>query len=204
MQKIKAETIGLVTAILLVISLFTSVVVTFAVPRPVRTIGMATKSTKLVSDKATLVNKVYNMIDPYEAEQLAMLVQLEAGGIPNRDEQAAVVWCVLNRVDDETGRFPDTITEVLLQPGQFYSKPLSIQIDQESLELVYDILFRWYMASVSEGYLDRSNVTLGRTIPPDYLFYYGDGKHNHFRREFLDYYDQWDWSYPEVYGVKED
>lgn len=204
MCKVKAEVIAFITTICLVVSLFASIVITFAIPRPIKSMSFAVTSTKFMKNEIGLVNEAYNMIDPYEAEQLAMLVQLESGGIPNRDEQAAVVWCVLNRVDDETGRFPDTITEVLLQPGQFYSKPLSIQIDTESLELVYDILFRWYMSSVSEGHLDRSEVTLGRTIPYDYLFYYGDGEHNYFRREFLDYSDQWDWSYPEVYGVKED
>ena len=203
MCKVKAEFIAFITTICLVVSLFASIVITFAIPRPIKSMSFAVTSTKFMKNEIGLVNEAYNMIDPYEAEQLAMLVQLESGGIPNRDEQAAVVWCVLNRVDDETGRFPDTITEVLLQPGQFYSKPLSIQIDPESLELVYDILFRWYISSVSEGHLDRTEVTLGRTIPHDYLFYYGDGEHNYFRREFLDYSDQWDWSYPEVYGVKE-
>lgn len=45
-----------------------------------------------------------------EIEALAKLIYGEAGIVPSTTEQAAVVWCVLNRVDDP--RFPDTVLEV--------------------------------------------------------------------------------------------
>ena len=51
-----------------------------------------------------------------EVEALAKLIYGEAGIVPSTTEQAAVVWCVLNRVDDP--RFPDTVLEVSLScPG---------------------------------------------------------------------------------------
>ena len=46
-----------------------------------------------------------------EVEALAKLIYGEAGIVPSTTEQAAVVWCVLNRVDDP--RFPDTVLEVI-------------------------------------------------------------------------------------------
>lgn len=48
-----------------------------------------------------------------EVEALAKLIYGEAGIVPSTTEQAAVVWCVLNRVDDP--RFPDTVLEVMLE-----------------------------------------------------------------------------------------
>ena len=60
--------------------------------------------------------------DPYipdeaEVEMLARLIWGEARGVPSDMHKAAVVWCVLNRVDDP--RFPDTVLEVLEAPYQF-------------------------------------------------------------------------------------
>lgn len=52
-----------------------------------------------------------------EVEALAKLIYGEAGIVPSTTEQAAVVWCVLNRVDDP--RFPDTVLEVIEAPYQF-------------------------------------------------------------------------------------
>lgn len=49
-----------------------------------------------------------------EVEALAKLIYGEAGIVPSTTEQAAVVWCVLNRVDDP--RFPDTVLEVIEAP----------------------------------------------------------------------------------------
>ena len=54
-----------------------------------------------------------------EVEALAKLIYGEAGIVPSTTEQAAVVWCVLNRVDDP--RFPDTVLEVIEAPYQFLS-----------------------------------------------------------------------------------
>ena len=61
-----------------------------------------------------------------EAELLARTVWGEARGC-GTEQQAAVVWCVLNRVDSE--RFPDSIAAVVTQPSQFFgysaSNPVS-------------------------------------------------------------------------------
>ena len=51
-------------------------------------------------------------------DALAKTVWGEARGC-SKTQQAAVVWCVLNRVDSEAPYFPDSIVEVVTQRGQF-------------------------------------------------------------------------------------
>ena len=52
-----------------------------------------------------------------DVELIAKTVWQEARGIERKAEQAAVVWCILNRVDDD--RWGDTIAEVVTAPHQF-------------------------------------------------------------------------------------
>lgn len=59
-----------------------------------------------------------------EVEALAKLIYGEAGIVPSTTEQAAVVWCVLNRVDDP--RFPDTVLEVNMSPSSLYRSKIAI------------------------------------------------------------------------------
>ena len=63
----------------------------------------------------------YPVIEPayteHDVELLAKTLYGEARGIPSVDEKAAVIWCILNRVDDH--RWPDSIEGVVTQPGQF-------------------------------------------------------------------------------------
>ena len=49
-----------------------------------------------------------------EAEYIAKALYGEARGC-STTEQAAVVWCILNRVDDESGLWPDDIIGVVTQ-----------------------------------------------------------------------------------------
>lgn len=52
-----------------------------------------------------------------DVEMLAKLIWGEARGVKTTTEKAAVVWCVLNRVD--SAGFPNTIEKVVTQPRQF-------------------------------------------------------------------------------------
>ncbi len=56
-----------------------------------------------------------------EINMLAQVIYNEAQGIPDKAHQAAVVWCVLNRLDD--GYWGDTVTEVVTYPHQFAYYP---------------------------------------------------------------------------------
>ena len=87
------------------------------------------------------------------------------------DNQQKAVWCVLNRVDD--GRFPDTIQGVLSQPSQFHGYSPSFPVTDELYAVALDVLTRWSM--------EKQGVTVERELPPEYVFFTGDGIQNHFR-----------------------
>ena len=59
--------------------------------------------------------KLYTEAD---VDMLARLIYTEARGVRSKTEQAAVVWCVLNRLDNPN-RPQKTIAEVVCAPHQF-------------------------------------------------------------------------------------
>lgn len=134
------------------------------------------------------------IFDEYKlhAEMLAKVAWGEARGC-TKTEQAAVMWCVLNRVDSDSSDFSDTIAKVITQPNQFYYKG-TFPLEDDLLELAYDVLSRWYMEK------ETGEIDSGRVLPKEYCFFGGDGKHNHFRDryEFKDA-NFWDWSWESPY-----
>ena len=101
---------------------------------------------------------------------MAKMLWGEARGC-TRDNQAMAVWCVLNRVDDS--RFPDTILGVLSQPSQFHGYSPDFPVWDELKEVARDVLTRWN--------LEKQGVTVERELPPEYVFFTGDGIQNNFR-----------------------
>lgn len=124
-----------------------------------------------------------------ELERIAGTVWLEARGVPSKARQAAVVWCILNRLDD--GSWGDTIAEVVV-PGQFACSD-SAPVTDELLSLTADVCRRWQLER--QGQRD-----VGRTLPADYLFFEGDGRENYFRTAYENTGEVWDWSLPDPYG----
>lgn len=113
--------------------------------------------------------------DAAEVDALARMLYGEARGIASDMEKAACVWCVLNRVDDP--RFPDTVLEVLEAPKQFSGYKADYPVLPELAEIAADVLTR-YQA-------ERDGDTgAGRVLPVEYVFFTGDGKHNHFTAEW--------------------
>ena len=110
-----------------------------------------------------------------EVEALAKLIYGEAGIVPSTTEQAAVVWCVLNRVDDP--RFPDTVLEVIEAPYQFSGYDPEYPVKEEFAILAADVLTRYRAERDGE-----ENV--GRVLPAEYCFFTGDGRRNHFTTEW--------------------
>lgn len=127
-------------------------------------------------------------INTSEVELLAKTVYGEGGGL-NRFEQSAIVWCILNRVDAGMG----TITEVVTAPGQFDGYNYNNPVTDDIRSLVEDVLIRWKMEKLCIG-------DVGRTLPPEFLWFYGDGAHNHYRSAYTGPYVTWDWSLPNVYA----
>ena len=120
----------------------------------------------------------------YEESDIIMLAKLmyqECGGIPSDTEKACVVWTVLNRVDEYGG----TIYEVVTAKNQFAyydDRP----VDDVLYQLAKDVLTRWNNERNGE-----ENV--GRVLPHDYLWFSGDGEHNHFRNAYKGQFSIWDY-----------
>lgn len=124
-----------------------------------------------------------------EIETLAKIVYQEARGIKEDSHKAAVVWCILNRVDD--GYWGDNIVDVATYPNAFAWVP-DTPVDGELVDLVVDVVTRWNHEK--EGLSD-----VGRTLPKEYLYFTGDGGYNHFTKEWGST-DYWDWSLPNPYN----
>lgn len=133
------------------------------------------------------VEKTYN-IPQEEIDALARTIWGEARGVPSKAEQAAVAWCVLNRVDAGYGA---TVLEVVSAPGQFVGYSPYYPVTDELAELAKDVLTRWYREKDGE-------TDVGRTLPPGYYYFNGSGGHNWFRKEFRSS-TYWDWSLPDPY-----
>lgn len=104
-------------------------------------------------------------------------------------QKAATIWSVLNRYD---AGFGDTILEVVSAPYQYLGYRETFPVDEELLALSYDVLDRWTAEKYGE-------TDVGRVLPPEYMWFYGDGKHNHFRDEYRGK-DTWKWCYEDPYG----
>lgn len=119
-----------------------------------------------------------------EAEYIAKTLYGEARGC-STTEQAAVAWCILNRVDDESGLWPDDIIGVVTQEHQFAGYSQEHPVLPELYDLALDVLERWQR--------EKAGVDdVGRVLPVDYCYFQGDGQHNYFRQEF-EGGPVWDW-----------
>lgn len=125
--------------------------------------------------------------DPNDVAIVAQVIYAEARGLSDT-EKAAVAWCILNRVDDP--RFPDTVREVVTSPCQF-AFSWDTPVLPELCRLADDVLCRHHAEKSGEG-------NVGRVLPSEYCFFWGDGRHNFFR---IGERDQvyWDWSLESPY-----
>ena len=94
-------------------------------------------------------------------------------------EQAAAVWCALNRFDSEDPYFThcETITEIVQQESQFHGYSAHNPIEEDIFRVVEDVLRIWEEEQ-------RAGETDGRVLPAEYLFFHGDGLHNYFTTEY--------------------
>ena len=122
---------------------------------------------------------------------LAKTLYGECRGVASKDEQAAVAWCILNRVSSP--RFKgDTVREIVTAPYQFSGYSDKHPVTDELRALSIDVLKRWHAEYC--GLSDQ----VGRTLPEDYYYFHGDGERNYFRKEFKSK-TYWDWSYDSPY-----
>lgn len=133
--------------------------------------------------------KVFAPKDDYNRVLKAMsqMALGEAGGC-SPTEIAATVWSVLNRFDNG---YSDSIFVVISASGQYHGYSPNKGLREDVYNICEDVIARW--VAEKEG---KENV--GRVLPPDYNWFYGDGKHNHFRNKYRTN-EKWDWSLPTPY-----
>lgn len=165
------------------------------------TIG--TKPKKVVVDKTEYRVEVTKISQPelYTDEDAVVLAKMlwgEARGVKDLEidetcvssecQQAAVIWTALNRYD---AGYSDSIASVVTAPKQFVGYRESNPVDEELMDLVMDVLDRWNKEQYGE-------TDVGRVLPADYMWFYGDGKHNHFRNKFKTT-TRWAWELEDIY-----
>lgn len=123
-----------------------------------------------------------------EVSYLTKTVYGSAGVVESKTEQSAVVWCILNWCDLEG----QSIIYEVTYPNRFQGYRANNPEPEEIRNLVIDVLERWQR--------ERAGATnVGRTLPPDYYFFVGDGERNHFRTDWEAPYVTWNWSLPSPY-----
>ena len=120
---------------------------------------------------------------------MAQVLHHKARGVESEMERAAVVWCILNRV--ESPLYEDTVKDVLEHENQFSAYDPELEVRSTIRYLVMDVVERWQKEM-------RGRENAGRVLPKEYLYFYGDGEHNYFmpRPNSL---DEWDWSLDNPY-----
>lgn len=130
--------------------------------------------------------KLYTEAD---VDMLARLIYTEARGVKSTTEQAAVVWVVLNRLDNPN-RLQKTIADVVTAPHQFDWRSL-VPVLPEFAELAQDVLERWQAEKFGE-------VDVGRVLPAEYQYFEGWGGRNWFSAEWKSA-EYWGWELPSPY-----
>ena len=109
-----------------------------------------------------------------EAVMLAKTMYCEARGINSKKELSMICWTILNRYDHG---FAGSISGVITAKNQFAYRsgaPTVNDLGIDLLALAEDVLLRWHRENLGE-------VNVGRTLPKEYLYYHGNGKHNFFK-----------------------
>lgn len=112
----------------------------------------------------------------------------EAGGC-SHTEIAATFWNVLNRYD---ANYAKSIYGVVTASGQYHGYKSYHPVRDDIYEICIDVIARW--VAEKEG-----AVNVGRILPSDYFWFYGDGRHNHYRNVYKSS-AKWDWSLPTPYA----
>lgn len=103
-------------------------------------------------------------------------------------QKACVIWCVLNRYDAGWG---NSIVEVVSAYKQFHGYDEEHPVEEDLVILAYDVLERWNREQHGE-------TEVGRVLPAEYIYFYGDMKNNYFLEEYKDR-DEYNWDLEDPY-----
>ena len=124
------------------------------------------------------------------ARYIAKTIYGEARGESVTD-QAAVAWCILNRVDQRKTQTPKDVIKVVTQKNQFYGYHKRNPVKEEHYELAMDVISRWLREKAGE-------TDVGRVLPKEYTFFAAYKGRNRFRDAYRNG-KHWDWSLPSPY-----
>lgn len=133
-----------------------------------------------------------------DAIALAKMAWGEARGVPEltvngnvvsaKCQQAAVMWTALNRYD---AGYAESIKAVATAPKQYHGYSVENPVEDEFLDLAYDVLDRWNRERHGE-------TDVGRVLESDYFWFHGDGTYNWFRNEYKSS-SYWNWELADTY-----
>lgn len=133
-----------------------------------------------------------------DAIALAKMAWGEARGVPELEmngnvvsakcQQAAVMWTALNRYD---AGYAESIEAVATAPKQYHGYSVENPVEDEFLDLAYDVLDRWNRERHGE-------TDVGRVLESDYFWFHGDGTYNWFRNEYKSS-SYWNWELADTY-----
>lgn len=131
---------------------------------------------------------IYSYFTEEEINLLAKLIWSESRGIKSDMHKAAIVWSVTNRI---TTLYRGCIKD-LLYSGAYRKSYKKLPIVDEFKDIAEDVLNR---------YIQELNGVedVGRILPKEYIFWYGDGEYNYFRNKYKAPYTVWDWSLDNPY-----
>ena len=149
----------------------------------------------LLEDEIKLPENFVITLTESDIEALPYIAKVVDGecGSGTLTEQAAVIWCILNRVDSDIRYIPDDIISVITQEGQFAGYDAARPVREDLLALGWDVLLRWRLEKIG-----IENV--GRILPKDYCWFHGDGYYNYYRNTFEGNNTIWDWSLKSPYN----
>lgn len=144
---------------------------------PSKTPEPTTKPAQTSTPEPTEEASTYNL-DAYKgaAKYIAKTIYGEARGC-SKTEQAAVVWCILNRVDKKYSGKPKDIIRVITAKHQFTGYKKNNPVKKEHYNLALDVIERWLREKDGE-------TNVGRVLPREYLYFSGKNGKNVFRTKY--------------------
>lgn len=147
-------------------------------------------------DETEEVEEEVEQEKPYTEQDVLALGQMVVGEalITQSDkEMSATVWVAINRFmsGDPYFRNCHSLYDIVVQENQFQGYSPNNEVPEHVDWLVRDVLERWSREL-------NGDTNVGRTLPADYLCFFGDGRHNHFTKVYKGK-EKWDWSYENPY-----
>lgn len=133
-----------------------------------------------------------DILEEYEeaARYIAKTVYGEARG-ESTTVQAAVIWTILNRVDERKTQTNKDVIAIITKKGQFHGYKEKYPVEEEYFDLAIDVISRWLLEK-------RGVEDVGRVLPKEYTFFAGY-KHMRFRDAYDGDFNYWDWSLESPY-----